>query len=354
MACYIRSVACRHGIAVGQRCRCRCAPGVLMDALDGELRRYRGDRCGLVVPRHFAAHTCPACSGPLSGWSRECWCCRHVSKALGRALPWPPVVPMSLYRPGDQLHAILRGYKDALASDGRRYFESKLIALVRAYFAWHGDCLLEATAGWEAFCVVPSSTRQGSPKDGLIRDGMHGGRPHGEIFRHPLEILLGRSRVLESAEQLPLVAGTGRAGHLAPDPNAFRVGASGAVQGCRVLLVDDTWTTGAHAMSAVAALELGGATVAGVLVVGRMVNPAASAVAGRWWDQLMRSHDVSSPRGSCAAAWATARPCHASRCVARSAGIPVRAAVAGVSDQERGLPVDEGGRGLRATGLGGV
>lgn len=352
MARYSRSVACRHGIAVGRRRR--SAPGVLMEARDGELRRYRGDRRRLVVPGHFVAHTCPACRGPLSGWSRECWCCRHVSNALGRALPWPPVIPMSLYRPGDQLHAMLRGYKDAHASDGRRYFESKLIALVRAYFVRHGDCLLEATGGWQAFCVVPSSTRQGSPRDGLIREGLHRGRPHGEKFRHPLELLLGRSRVLESAEQLPLVAGTGRAGHLAPDPNAFRVGVPGAVQGCRVLLVDDTWTTGARAMSAVAALELGGATVAGVLAVGRMVNPAASAVAGRWWDQLMRSHDVSAPRGSCAAAWATAQPCHASRCVARSAALPVRAAIAGVSDQERGLSVDEGGRGLRATGLGGV
>ena len=44
--------------------------------------------------------------------------------------------------------------------------------------------------------------------------------------------------------------------------------------GASVLLVDDTWVSGASAQSAAAALKLAGARHVAVVVVGRHVNPA--------------------------------------------------------------------------------
>jgi phosphoribosylpyrophosphate synthetase len=40
-----------------------------------------------------------------------------------------------------------------------------------------------------------------------------------------------------------------------------------------VLVVDDTWTTGAHAQSASAALKAAGARYVGIVAIGRWLNP---------------------------------------------------------------------------------
>ncbi|MGB6617852.1 MAG: hypothetical protein WBE95_27500, partial [Trebonia sp.] len=48
----------------------------------------------------------------------------------------------------------------------------------------------------------------------------------------------------------------------------------GAVAGADVLLVDDTWVSGASAQSAAAALKAGGARRVALVVIGRHVDPA--------------------------------------------------------------------------------
>jgi hypothetical protein len=54
--------------------------------------------------------------------------------------------------------------------------------------------------------------------------------------------------------------------------NAERYRASGDLGGRTVLLIDDTWTTGANAQSAAAALKAAGAERVAALVIGRYVN----------------------------------------------------------------------------------
>ena len=56
--------------------------------------------------------------------------------------------------------------------------------------------------------------------------------------------------------------------------------------GRRVLVVDDTFSTGARAQSAAATLRRAGYEPAGVAVVGRTVEPDASAWARRFWESL--------------------------------------------------------------------
>jgi adenine/guanine phosphoribosyltransferase-like PRPP-binding protein len=57
------------------------------------------------------------------------------------------------------------------------------------------------------------------------------------------------------------------------------------VAGSRLVLVDDTWTTGARAQSAASALAAGGAEVEAVVVLGRVVTPVAGAPTGGWWER---------------------------------------------------------------------
>jgi hypothetical protein len=78
----------------------------------------------------------------------------------------------------------------------------------------------------------------------------------------------------------------GRSAHLLPDAHAF--GTPRIVKDRRVLLVDDTWVTGARMRSAAAALHDGGAQVAGLVVVGRTVHTGAGANA-RWWSKVASS-----------------------------------------------------------------
>jgi hypothetical protein len=56
------------------------------------------------------------------------------------------------------------------------------------------------------------------------------------------------------------------------------------LRGHRVLLIEDTFTSGARTQSAASALRLGGATSVGVLVVGRVVEPSHSPDDQRAWD----------------------------------------------------------------------
>jgi hypothetical protein len=61
------------------------------------------------------------------------------------------------------------------------------------------------------------------------------------------------------------------------DPSRFR---SAALPGARVLLLDDTWTTGSSAQSAAMALREAGASSIITVVLGRHVAGAAADVGG--------------------------------------------------------------------------
>ncbi len=65
-----------------------------------------------------------------------------------------------------------------------------------------------------------------------------------------------------------------------PDTRAFAVhpAARPLLEGARVLLLDDTYVSGARAQSAAAALRLAGAASVVVVALGRVLRPDRSAV----------------------------------------------------------------------------
>jgi hypothetical protein len=189
---------------------------------------------------------CRVCFNLTDGYGR-CYACAHGGRWLDA------LAPISYSVAGGQLHHALAGYKRASGSVARR-FALELSAVLWRYLAGHERCLAQA-AGVECFelvTTVPSGERE--------RDDTHPLRhlvselvaPTRERYRP----LLHRSEVLVATHEF--------------STRKFEV--DGELEGRTLLLVDDTWTTGANAQSAAAALKRAGAQAVGAVVVGRYLN----------------------------------------------------------------------------------
>ncbi|HLN42743.1 MAG TPA: hypothetical protein VK215_09830 [Acidimicrobiales bacterium] len=215
---------------------------------------------------------CATCHGPARDGRRECWCCRAVAAALGHGPGPSPVVPVALCRTGDRLHSVLRGYKDAPAVAARRHFARGLGVHLAGFLSAHGACIAKAAGShWDSVAVVPSSARNPGARCRLSPP-------------HPLAEVLGSIPHLSGLASVEISRGPGSVDHLAPAAKAFEV--AGEAAGRRVLLVDDTWVTGARMQSAAAALVEGGAQVVAMVVAGRAVgsvDPASVPALERWW-----------------------------------------------------------------------
>ena len=239
---------------------------------------------GLAVPP-AGPGVCATCHGPARDGRRVCWCCRAVSSVLGHEPgSGPLVVPMALFRTGDVLHTVLRGYKDAPAVAARRHFSRRVAVHLSSFLGAHGGCITAAAGSdWDSVAVVPSSARAPGA----------GHRPRLRAC-HPLGEVIGAIPWVSALARIEIGRGTGVAGHLAPDPGAFEVDMG--ARGRRVLLVDDTWVTGARMRSAAVALERGGAQVVAMVTAGRAVGAVDTNAANtdaadsntvpaleRWW-----------------------------------------------------------------------
>ncbi len=238
-------------------------------------------------PARSGPGTCDVCRGPALVGLKRCWCCSETLRNLaaraaadGRST-WsaPPVVmPLAVFRAGDSLHRVLRGYKDATAVEARRYFTSKLSEHLGSVIEAHLDCV-EASLGHSAqsLAVVPSASR-------LFRSG-----PAAVPIRS-LEPVVDQVDPLSKLVRVQVILDRAAPpiGHLRHSPSAFEVPpvekavASGIR---RVLLVEDTWVSGATALSAAAALTYAGFEVMAVVVLGRLVDVNASAISRKWWDE---------------------------------------------------------------------
>lgn len=95
---------------------------------------------------------------------------------------------------------------------------------------------------------------------------------------HPLEnIVKDKIPLLRSRYESLLVPGSTPPGSRLINPDTFRIaGDSNRVSGKSILLIDDTWTTGAKAQSAANTLKAIGASAVAVLVLGRWMSPTIS------------------------------------------------------------------------------
>ena len=198
----------------------------------------------------FDPADCRVCGGRCPPRFALCFCCRATVRQL--QLPLAPVVAITAYRVGDRTHRLLRGYKDAPVDEVRRQCVGALSALVERWMADNAGRLRERFGHpWSVVATVPSSCRPtGSPADAVATLVPDLARLHRGL----------------------LVRGAGEVDHLVASRHGFELAPGidpGWLRAQRVLVFDDSITTGARAQSAVAALRREGARVAGVLAVGR-------------------------------------------------------------------------------------
>jgi hypothetical protein len=205
----------------------------------------------LRAPAPLVAGRCRTCFGPARPGRARCFQCGlHAECAPG--LLASVVVPVAYAAKGGPHARSLWLYKSG--QEGAGAARTALTVLLLTFLREHGPCVWRA-AGWAArgesgpsgpthLAVVPSSRGRSGP--------------------HPLKVLV------EPYLRLPwasLAARPDAAGDTRDlDPGRF---AAERLDGGRVLLLDDTWTTGASVQSANMALRQAGARAVAVVVLGR-------------------------------------------------------------------------------------
>lgn len=208
------------------------------------------------------------------GFARCTGCERVLSQVRS---PCPLVVPISLAGtdPPSGLYRLLCNYKDGRRGAADRAALAAVLArLIDSFLAVHGKCIATGpAAGWDSVAVVPSTGTTGATPSAGTRAASPAGtasraRPPGP---HPLQQVVACSEALAGLAILALERGEGPLGHLLASDEGF---CCREAEGRRVLLLDDTYTSGARCQSAASALVAAGASVAAVLVIARLVRPA--------------------------------------------------------------------------------
>ncbi len=196
-------------------------------------------RPGLIpVPAAGQPAICRFCHSACGPDYSQCYPCREASRTVGVV----EIVPISMSLGGDLLHRYLRGYKDDRRHAVRDRMSRRLAALVAVFLNKHGGCI----GTYDSVVPVPSPTRTAANS-----------------------ILQRLPSVREVYRPARRATGVGSKDELRTD----RFELVRDVREERILVVDDTFTSGATMFSAVATLRDAGAGVVGPLVLGRHLRP---------------------------------------------------------------------------------
>jgi hypothetical protein len=193
------------------------------------------------------AGICAVCRGPARpGFARCYQCAQH--DLLGPGLLADVVAPISYAVKGTAFATGLWRYKSWRSPDPAA--RTRLLALLLTFLHDHGRCV------WR-HASMPVPGRLAVVPTGCGRPGPH-----------PLLEMAGPYL------RMPVTGLVIRPGEQGRDPNPDRFISERSGPGASVLLLDDSWVSGASAQSAAAALKRGGARYVAVVVLGRHVDPA--------------------------------------------------------------------------------
>lgn len=206
---------------------------------------------------------CHSWTGTRGDGSRYdiCSSCRDTRRVTR---PLSLIVPFSLDVVTGQFHGVLWGYKNSRSESARARLSIQVAAIISRFLRDHGGCIRRvAGREWDTVTIVPSSgDRAGT---------------------HPLEMAVRMGRAQRDLYLSLLERTEVELGHRHADESAYRV--TQEVEGRRILLIDDTFTTGARLQSAASALSLAGADVVAGVVVGRVVRPDYAPEAQALWEE---------------------------------------------------------------------
>jgi predicted amidophosphoribosyltransferase len=205
---------------------------------------------------------CRTCLTFTDGYS-ECYACANHPRWLDA------IAPISYSVAHEQLHHALLSYKRLPGEAGRR-LQIELAAVLWRFLETHERCLaLEAgVREFDLVTTVPSTSAE--PDD-----------------EHPLARIVS-SLCGPTRERYEAVLARSPAPTREHDFDAEKFQATRMLPRPAVLLVDDTWTTGASAQSAAAALKRGGARTVAAVVIGRHLKRD-------WRENDSRIHRLSRP-----------------------------------------------------------
>jgi predicted amidophosphoribosyltransferase len=189
---------------------------------------------------------CVVCFNLTDGYP-WCYACAHGRSVLDAA------APISYSVAHESLHRALFGYK-RLPEPLARGPRAELTTILSRYLERHERCLARAagTRGFDVVATVPSGQRH--------RDQEH-------PLRRIVTAALGATKARHSRLLCRSAFDTG-----VREYDFLKYLAVRPLDGEAVLLVDDTWTTGANAQSAAAALKAAGAGRVAAVAIGRHVN----------------------------------------------------------------------------------
>jgi len=205
----------------------------------------------LYLPPPALPGVCSVCHIAVDERYPRCHPCNQARRVLGERQVADVVVPMSFAPAGLQFARELYTYKRSTVPPEIR--ASRTVGLAAVLWKWltvHESCIARHVGidGFDRITVVPSTS------------GRPGPHPLREIVAELVEITRSRYEDLLSIDNPS-------AGQR--EQSAERFKATRSVVAEDVLVIDDTWTTGAHAQSAAAALNSAGARTVAIVAIGR-------------------------------------------------------------------------------------
>lgn len=184
------------------------------------------------------AGVCQTCRSSCTEGFDECRQCSATRSLFGSL---PAVLPIALMTSEHPLYDALRGYKGSLDEGARRRHRMTAAALLATFVRNHAACMGE----FDFVTAIPSMRRV--------------------AVRELIDRITGLSEHYQDVI-------TVRAPWTTRDPSEDRYVATRLARGKRVLVIDDTFTSGSTLFSACHALTSAGAIVVGPIVIGRYVR----------------------------------------------------------------------------------
>lgn len=191
---------------------------------------------------------CDTCSAPTNGQTLCIACGKNYESGIALADRVRSLTYAIGPEKSDQPYKIMRGYKSFPPNPRDVLF---VASLLRVALQAHSRCLMRISNTQSRFkwATVPSTSKVD--------------------VQHPINKIVAQlSRSIDA--EVPVETNQGKANYRILDKDNFTI--ASVVAGDHVLVIDDSWVSGAHAQSVAAALKAKGAAEVSILTVARVLN----------------------------------------------------------------------------------